>query len=140
MKSYAFLGGEFMGHFLKNQRDDRVRGRYDEAIQTGFWDVYYEDAAYLAYTYKYVSTALLQRKLDIGFNRAQKLADTLAESGVVESKPTTGARDVAMSWRQLRKHLKFIRDMRSRMLFNVIGPVLGKANESKDSEEFRAAA
>ena len=109
-----------MNHFTCDARDDKIYGRYDQTIQSGIWDIYYDDAAYIAFSYGYATSALLQRKLHVGYFRAQKLLETLGEYGVVCSRATTGARKIKMRWEELKGHLKAVKDMRSRSMFRVI--------------------
>ena len=57
-------------------------------------DKLYETALQIIKTERKASTSFLQRKLQIGYNRAARIIDTMEENGVVSKANHVGKRDV----------------------------------------------
>ena len=60
-------------------------------------DTYFEDAARLLIGKEKGSIGILQRNLNIGFNRASHIMDQLEEAGIVDSEEGTAPRRILMS-------------------------------------------
>ena len=57
-------------------------------------DELYDDALKIVQTEKKASTSFLQRKLQIGYNRAARIIDQMENSGIVSKANHTGKREV----------------------------------------------
>lgn len=66
-------------------------------------DELYEEAVKIVLQYDRASPSLLQRKLQIGFNRAARLIEQLEEKGVVDSGDGSTPRKVLVSKDYLKK-------------------------------------
>ena len=60
-------------------------------------DQYFADAGYLIIEKEKASIGMLQRMFKIGFNRAARIMDQLAEAGVVGEEEGTKPRKILMS-------------------------------------------
>lgn len=69
-------------------------------------DEYYEKAGYFIIDKDKASIGALQRMFKIGFNRAARIMDQLAENGVVSHEEGTKARKVLMNRQQFEESLK----------------------------------
>lgn len=97
--------------FWKAQADGTT---YDESIasyvkapeassQGGDRDDYFFEAAKLVIQKEKASASMLQRYLNIGFNRASKIIDQLYDAGVIGDEEGTKPRKVIMTMEQLEK-------------------------------------
>ena len=68
-------------------------------------DQYFEEAGRLIIEKKKASIGMLQRVLQVGFNRAARIMDSLAEAGVVSGENGTKARTVLMTMSQFEAYL-----------------------------------
>ena len=69
----------------KSINDDNSNDEQDEL---------YDDAVKIVKTEKKASTSFLQRKLQIGYNRAARIVDQMESSGIVSKANHTGKREV----------------------------------------------
>lgn len=120
----AFVSDEEVGavvDFLKNQRQETV---YDEEIVSQIdnsaassgaaqgdsggsdRDEYFQDAARLIIESDKASIGMLQRKFKIGFNRAARIMDQLAEAGIVGPEEGTKPRTILMSPEQFEAYVE----------------------------------
>ncbi|BEK37083.1 DNA translocase FtsK [Campylobacter coli] len=83
---------EYDESFLKDQQSMGVTSR--ESINNGEYDELYEDAKRVILSDGKTSISYLQRKLNIGYNRAANIIDQLTESGVLSEPNTKGQREI----------------------------------------------
>lgn len=83
---------EYDESFLKDQQSMGVTS--SESINNGEYDDLYEDAKRVILSDGKTSISYLQRKLNIGYNRAAKIIDQLTESGVLSEPNTKGQREI----------------------------------------------
>ena len=67
-------------------------------------DEYFEQAARLIVEKDKASIGMLQRALKIGFNRAARIMDSLAEAGIVGEEEGTKPRKILMSMDELENY------------------------------------
>ncbi|HZK10235.1 MAG TPA: DNA translocase FtsK, partial [Clostridia bacterium] len=101
----CFLSEEEIGSivdFIKNQniqtdyKEDIVK-KTSPRIESQFDDEYLEDAIRLVIEMKSASASMLQRRFRIGYNRAGRLIDNMAEMGIVGPPQASKPRDVLVS-------------------------------------------
>ncbi len=83
---------EYDESFLKDQQSMGVTS--SESINNGEYDDLYEDAKRVILSDGKTSISYLQRKLNIGYNRAANIIDQLTESGVLSEPNTKGQREI----------------------------------------------
>ncbi|EAH7653740.1 cell division protein FtsK [Campylobacter coli] len=83
---------EYDESFLKDQQSMGVTS--SERINNGEYDELYEDAKRVILSDGKTSISYLQRKLNIGYNRAANIIDQLTESGVLSEPNTKGQREI----------------------------------------------
>ncbi|EAI8832930.1 cell division protein FtsK [Campylobacter coli] len=83
---------EYDESFLKDQQSMGVTS--SESINNGEYDELYEDAKRVILNDGKTSISYLQRKLNIGYNRAANIIDQLTESGVLSEPNTKGQREI----------------------------------------------
>ncbi|HED6758142.1 TPA: cell division protein FtsK [Campylobacter coli] len=83
---------EYDESFLKDQQSMGVTS--SESINNGEYDELYEDAKRVILSDRKTSISYLQRKLNIGYNRAANIIDQLTESGVLSEPNTKGQREI----------------------------------------------
>ena len=71
-------------------------------------DELYESAIKIIQTEKKASTSFLQRKLQIGYNRAARIMEQMEEKGVVSKANHTGKREVLQFLQRKKSILTFI--------------------------------
>ena len=69
-------------------------------------DHYFADAGFFIIEKEKASIGMLQRMFKIGFNRAARIMDQLAEAGVVGEEEGTKPRKVLMSMEQFENYLE----------------------------------
>jgi S-DNA-T family DNA segregation ATPase FtsK/SpoIIIE len=69
----------------------------DGSFESGDIDEMFEEAARLIVRHQSGSTSLIQRKLKLGYNRAGRIIDQLAEAGIVGPSEGSKAREVLIS-------------------------------------------
>ena len=69
-------------------------------------DIYFEEAGKLIIEKERASIGMLQRMFKIGFNRAARIMDQLAEAGVVGEEEGTKPRKVLMSMEQFEQYIE----------------------------------
>ena len=85
--------------FVKNKE-------WKELVQTdGADDVYFEEAGRFIIEKDKASIGMLQRMFKIGFNRAARIMDQLADAGVVGEEEGTKPRKVLMSSEQFEQYI-----------------------------------
>lgn len=75
-------------------------------IESSSWDVFFIDAGRLIIEKNKASIGLLQRVFNIGFNRAARIMDQLAEAGVVSEESSTRARQILMNMTEFENFVK----------------------------------
>ena len=86
--------------FVKNKE-------WKELVQTdGADDVYFEEAGRFIIEKDKASIGMLQRMFKIGFNRAARIMDQLADAGVVGEEEGTKPRKVLMSMEQFENMME----------------------------------
>lgn len=83
---------EYDESFLKDQQSMGVTS--NESINNGEYDELYEDAKRVILSDGKTSISYLQRKLNIGYNRAANIIDQLTESGVLSEPNSKGQREI----------------------------------------------
>lgn len=83
---------EYDESFLKDQQSMGVTS--NENINNGEYDELYEDAKRVILSDGKTSISYLQRKLNIGYNRAANIIDQLTESGVLSEPNSKGQREI----------------------------------------------
>ncbi len=90
--------------------DDQVTETIEKKIQTGGSsqerDEYFEAAARFIMEKDKATIGMLQRMFKIGFNRAARIMDQLAEAGIVGPEEGTKPRQILMSPEQLDQYLE----------------------------------
>lgn len=74
--------------------------------ENAFRDEYFEEAGKFIIEHDKASIGMLQRYFKIGFNRAARIMDQLAEAGVVGQEEGTRPRKILMSLEMLKKYLE----------------------------------
>ena len=69
-------------------------------------DAYFDEAAQIIVDKEKASIGMLQRYLKVGFNRAARIMDQLADAGVVSGDEGTKARTILMSKEQFENYLE----------------------------------
>ncbi|EHT9090982.1 cell division protein FtsK [Campylobacter coli] len=82
---------EYDESFLKDQQS---MGVTSESMNNGEYDELYEDAKRVILSDGKTSISYLQRKLNIGYNRAANIIDQLTESGVLSEPNSKGQREI----------------------------------------------
>lgn len=119
----AFISDEEVGavvDFLKNQSQDttydvEITSQIESSASSGGGvagasggddgrDEYFRDAAKLIIDSDKASIGMLQRKFKIGFNRAARIMDQLAEAGIVGPDEGTKPRTILMSQEQFEAY------------------------------------
>ncbi|HEF1580963.1 DNA translocase FtsK [Campylobacter coli] len=83
---------EYNESFLKDQQSMGVTS--SESMNNGEYDELYEDAKRVILSDGKTSISYLQRKLNIGYNRAANIIDQLTESGVLSEPNSKGQREI----------------------------------------------
>lgn len=83
---------EYDESFLKDQQSMGVTS--SEIMNNGEYDELYEDAKRVILSDGKTSISYLQRKLNIGYNRAANIIDQLTESGVLSEPNSKGQREI----------------------------------------------
>ncbi|WP_072222021.1 DNA translocase FtsK [Campylobacter coli] len=83
---------EYDESFLKDQQSIGVTS--SESMNNGEYDELYEDAKRVILSDGKTSISYLQRKLNIGYNRAANIIDQLTESGVLSEPNSKGQREI----------------------------------------------
>ncbi len=83
---------EYDESFLKDQQSMSVTS--SESMNNGEYDELYEDAKRVILSDGKTSISYLQRKLNIGYNRAANIIDQLTESGVLSEPNSKGQREI----------------------------------------------
>ncbi len=83
---------EYDESFLKDQQSMGVTS--SESMNSGEYDELYEDAKRVMLSDGKTSISYLQRKLNIGYNRAANIIDQLTESGVLSEPNSKGQREI----------------------------------------------
>ncbi len=83
---------EYDESFLKDQQSMGVTS--SESMNNGEYDELYEDAKRVILSDGKTSISYLQRKLNIGYNRAANIIDQLTESGVLSEPNIKGQREI----------------------------------------------
>ena len=121
----AFISDEEVGavvDFLKNQSvetsyDTEITNQIESSAATSATtggssngdsdrDEYFQDAARLIIESDKASIGMLQRKFKIGFNRAARIMDQLAEAGIVGPEEGTKPRTILMSPEQFEEYVE----------------------------------
>ncbi len=120
----AFVSDEEVGavvDFLKDQSqettyDAEITSQIESSAASGGasqsnsggsdQDEYFQDAARLIIESEKASIGMLQRKFKIGFNRAARIMDQLAEAGIVGPDEGTKPRTILMSPEQLEQYIE----------------------------------
>ena len=82
-----------------------VRMKTDDSLAAGERDPLFDDAVRIILETKRGSVSLLQRRLTIGYSRASRLIDQMAEAGIVGVYKGSQAREVLMTleeWEAIR--------------------------------------
>jgi len=85
-----------------------VRMRSDDSAATGERDPLFDEAVRIVLETRRGSVSLLQRRLTIGYGRASRLIDQMAEAGIVGDYKGSQAREVNMTleeWEALREQM-----------------------------------
>ena len=72
----------------------KQNGESEDLMSTGEEDELYETALKIIKTEKKASTSFLQRKLQIGYNRAARIIEKMEENGLVSKANHVGKREV----------------------------------------------
>ena len=95
-KVYNFLSSqadpEYVDEIL-NLSDEKDKYSDDNKNENQL-DELYETALEIVKSERKASTSFLQRKLQIGYNRAARIIDTMEENGIVSKANHVGKRDV----------------------------------------------
>lgn len=97
-----FLKGQGTADFLP----ELVKAGGTASTSSGERDPLFEDAAKVVLASQRGSVSLLQRRLGVGYSRAARLIDQMAESGIVGDYKGSQAREVIMTleqWKALRQ-------------------------------------
>ncbi len=81
----------------KDSRDDAAE---DSLLAVGADDAFYNEAIEIVLQYQRGSVSLLQRRLGIGYGRAARLIDQMAEDGIVGEYKGSQAREVLLTLEQ----------------------------------------
>ena len=107
---------EHVVNFFKNQMVGYYGMDYENRnIQTqlfdgeGYLDQYFAEAGRFLIEKDRASIGIIQRKFKIGFNRAARIIDQLAEAGVVGEENGTKPRAILMSMEQFKSYLNEIK-------------------------------
>ena len=92
-KITSFLRAQGNPDYIEEITQENKGGDNDGSINNSD-DELYQTAIQIVKTEKKASTSFLQRKLQIGYNRAARMIDQMEESGVVSKANHTGKREV----------------------------------------------
>jgi len=81
-------------------KDDREDAAEDSLLAIGADDEFYNEAIEIVLQYQRGSVSLLQRRLGIGYGRAARLIDQMAEDGIVGEYKGSQAREVLLTLEQ----------------------------------------
>lgn len=120
----AFVSDEEVGDVVQFLKDQNQESTYDAEITSQIenstasgggaqssngasdQDEYFQDAARLIIESDKASIGMLQRKFKIGFNRAARIMDQLAEAGIVGPDEGTKPRTILMSPEQFEEYVE----------------------------------
>jgi S-DNA-T family DNA segregation ATPase FtsK/SpoIIIE len=116
MFTYKGLQAQYDRHLVTDEEVDR---QIDDIAANGITDIssgevkadpsrdeYFAEAGRFIIEKNKASIGLLQRVFKIGFNRAARIMDQLAEAGVVSEESSTRARQVLMSMPEFEAFLE----------------------------------
>ncbi|TKX30953.1 DNA translocase FtsK [Campylobacter estrildidarum] len=83
---------EYDESFLKDQQSTGIASETN--INNNEYDELYEDAKHIVLTDRKTSISYLQRRLNIGYNRAANIIDQLTESGILGEPNAKGQREI----------------------------------------------
>ena len=92
-KITSFLRAQGNPDYIKEITLEKGSGNNEENIYESD-DELYEKAIQIIKTEKKASTSFLQRKLQIGYNRAARMIDQMEENGIVSKANHAGKREV----------------------------------------------
>lgn len=99
-RKYLSLFTSFPEEFKTHKNIDKMNDNYvvdHDSLSNEDLDPLFEDAARLIVMYQEGSTALIQRKLKIGYNRAGRIIDQLEAVGIIGAFDGTRAREVLIT-------------------------------------------
>ena len=97
---------ELNSHTDRTCRGGILGSKNADVSEDGNWDEYFAEAGRFIIEKNKASIGLLQRVFKIGFNRAAKIMDQLAEAGVVSEESSTRARQVLMTMAEFEQFLE----------------------------------
>ncbi len=106
-----FLSSHYEGSTYDQDIEAKIQSAQSSATSQGGGggsdrDAYFEDAAKFIIEKDKASIAMLQRVFKIGFNRAARIMDQLAEAGVVGEEEGTKPRKVLMSMEEFEQYIE----------------------------------
>ncbi len=100
----AFVSDKEVEDFVTNIKNNSEKPEYLEDItseiktqeggQSGDQDELYNDVIEMIRQERKISTSFIQRKFQIGYNRAARIVDQLEENGIISPPSKTGKRDI----------------------------------------------
>lgn len=102
--SYDAMIEEKIKSFEKKSESNASSGGYEEAGDGN--DSFFTDAGFYIIDNNKASIGMLQRKFKMGFNRAARIMDQLADAGVVGPDEGTKPRQILMSHEQFENYLE----------------------------------
>lgn len=106
-----FLKNQAIGNVYNNDIDEKITNIGTSAATSGVntsdgLDAYFTEAGKFIIEKEKASIGMLQRVFKIGFNRAARIMDQLAEAGVVGEEEGTKPRKVLMSLEQFESYIE----------------------------------
>ena len=91
---------------ISEQVSEKIENNIRMAVHSNDRDEYFEEAARFILTKEKASIGMIQRMFKVGFNRASRIMEQLADAGVVGPEEGTKPRKILMSEEQLEQYLE----------------------------------
>lgn len=99
-------GEEEISNEISDQVNQKIENTIRQSLVSDDRDEYFEEAAKFIITKEKASIGMIQRMFKVGFNRASRIMEQLADAGVVGPEEGTKPRKILMSEEQLSQYLE----------------------------------
>lgn len=91
---------------ISEKVSEKIENNIRMAVRSDDRDEYFEEAARFILTKEKASIGMIQRMFKVGFNRASRIMEQLADAGIVGPEEGTKPRKILMSEEQLEQYLE----------------------------------